>query len=181
METNVQAGAPETPEQFIERRDKAIATWLDRKGALDSIKPQELEARNEVSTILFPTPKKGTNRYHLNGGYSVKLVHGTNYTLGDKDKVIGEGEEAVKVTIASQVMAMLDKLCQHYIDAGKTNEEAQELCRAIVKWKPELDEKTYLAFNTENNVEAVAKGIIDEILTTKPATPQLEFETPKKK
>ena len=172
-------GVPETPEQLIIRRDAEIATWLDRKAALDSIKPQELDARNAVSATLFPTPKKGTQRYYLNGGYAVKLVHGTTYTLGDKNKIAGEGEDAVKVPVAHQVSEMLDKLYKHLIAGGKTEDEARAFCQSMVKWQPELVEKEYLAIDTENNVMATAKAIIDEILTTKPATPQLTFEHPK--
>jgi hypothetical protein len=183
METQVTAGAAveDTPEEKIAKRDAAISKWLDRKNALDSIKPQELEARGEVTTILFPNPHKGTQHYHLNGGYKIKLVHGTNYTLGDKDKIIGEGEDAVKVPIADQVREMLGKVYHHLIATGKTEAEANEFCNTIVKWTPELHEKTYLALDPANNVDAVTKTLIDEILTTKPATPQLTFETPKEK
>ena len=180
MEAVAQAGsAPETPEQFIIRRDTEIKTWLDRKAALDSIKPQEMDARTVVAATLFPNPHKGTQRYHLNGGYAVKLVHGTTYTLGDKDKISGEGEDAVKIPVAHQVSEMLDRLLNHLIAGGKTQEEATAFCQGLVTWRPELNEKAYLASDASNNVMAAAKGIIDEILTTKPASPQLTFELPK--
>lgn len=181
MQANVQAGAVETPEEFIKRRDAEISTWLDRRDALNSIKPQELEARNTVAATLFPNPEKGTNRYHLNGGYSIKLVHSTTYKLGNKDKIEGEGEEARKVPIEEQVQKTLDKLFHHLTTSGKTNDEAIAFCKQLIVWKPELHENTYLALDPTNNVDAVTKGIIDEILTTKPATPQMEFEIPKEK
>lgn len=183
MEKQVEVGAApvETPEQFVARRDREIAAWLDRKAALDSIKPQELEARDTVTATLFPNPKKGTNRYHLNGGYALKLVYGTNYTLGDKDKIVGEGEEARKVPIREQVEAMLAKLHNHLIASGLEATQTLTFLSEIVVWKPELHEKTYLALDPTNNVDAVTKNIIDEILTTKPATPQLTFEVPKDK
>jgi hypothetical protein len=183
VEAQVAAGeaVKETPEEFVIRRDREISEWLGAKRTLESAKPIELDAREKVTTTLFPTPKKGTNRYHLNGGYSIKLVHGTNYTLGDKDKVEGEGEEARKVPVAEQVRDMLFKVYEHLTASGKTADEANAFLGQIVVWKPELHEKTYLTLDTTNNVDAVTKSIIDEILTTKPATPQLTFETPKDK
>lgn len=171
METNATAGAAETEAQFIARRDAEISTWLDRKAALESIKPQELEARDKVAATLFPNPKKGTNRYHLNGGYSVKLVYGTNYTLGDKDKVDVERQE--KVPVADQVNAILQEI-------AKLGNRGPELAATLVKWKPELNEKAYLALDpAADETDAKAKQLIDSILTTKPATPQLSFEIPK--
>lgn len=181
MEAQVAAGeaVKETPEEFVIRRDREISEWLGAKKDLEAIKPVELERRETVTTTLFPAPKKGTNRYHLNGGYAIKLIYGTNYTLGDKDKVVGEGEDAVKVPVADQTREMLGKLYHHLIAAGKSELEANTFCNSLVVWKPELHEKTYLAIDTNDNIMAIAKGIIDEILTTKPATPQLLFEVPK--
>lgn len=183
MEVEAKAGeAPvETPEQFIARRDAAIAKWLSAKETLASVKPMESEAREAVTAILFPNPKKGTNRYHLNGGYAIKLVHGTNYTLGDKDKITGEGEDAVKVPIADQVREVLAKIYHHCIAAGISEVDAVQMHNDLINWKPELNEKAYLALDPENNVQGAIKSMIDEILTTKPASPQLTFETPKEK
>jgi len=168
--------------EFIARRDAAISKWLGAKETLDSAKPIELDARNEVTTILFPEPKKGTQRYALNGGYSIKLVHGTNYTLGDKDKIEGEGEEARKIPIADQVFSKLSQIREFLVSNGhKTADEADAFLNQMVQWKPELHEKTYLALDPTNNVDATVKSMLDEILTTKPATPQLTFEMPKEK
>ncbi len=164
MEIEAQAGAPETPEQFIARRDKAIHDWLQLRAVLESVKPQELEARNNITGIVFPEPKKGTNRFYLNNGYAIKLVHGTNYTLGDRDLVNTETQQ--KVPIAEQVAKVLNEIAEIDGQAAET----------LVKWKPELDEKVYLALEANSPI----KKLIDSILTTKPATPQLTFEEPKK-
>lgn len=175
MEVEATAGvseAPETKEQFIIRRDAEIKTWLDRRDALDSIKPQEMEARNKVSATLFPNPKKGTQRYQLNNGYAIKLVHGTTYTLGDKNKVIDTPEGQIPVSIPEQVQEALHKIAALGV-------EGERLANELVKWKPELSEKVYLNLQLNDGIEAQAKTIIDEILTTKPSSPQLTFEVPK--
>ena len=179
MEVEAKAGVPETPEQFIIRRDAEIKSWLDKVGVLATLKPEEMEARSKVTATLFPSPKKGTQRYQLNGGYAIKLVHGTTYTLGDKNKVIETPEGQVAVTVDAQVREMLTKLYGHLIESGKDAAEANTICNSLVKWKPELSETAYLALDTSNNVQATTKAIIDEILTTKPASPQLTFELPK--
>jgi hypothetical protein len=174
---NKEANAPtgvveETPEQFAARRDAAISNWLDLKGKVDALKPQEVEARSVVSDMLFNAPKKGTNRYHLNAGYAVKLVHGTNYTLGDKNLVNVETQE--KIPVNAQVQAVLGEI-------AKLGNRGPELAEDLVKWKPELNEKAYLALDLNDESEAKAKQMIDSILTSKPATPQLTFEIPKEK
>ena len=179
MEVEVKAGdapAAETQEQFIARRDAEIKTWLDRKAMLDVAKPQEMEARNKVSATLFPNPKKGTQRYQLNGGYAVKLVHGTTYTLGDKAKVIDTPEGQIAIPINQQVNDALARI-------RELGDEGVRLANELVKWKPELSESAYQALTPKDgppsNVQAAVKGIIDEILTTKPKSPTLEFEMPK--
>jgi hypothetical protein len=180
VETEAQVGATEapveTPEQFTARRDAEILKWNKDKELLGSIKEQEAESRAKVVATLFPTPKRGTNRYQLGNGYSVKLVYGTNYTLGDKTKVVDTFDGQVAVPINDQVNEALARI------RGLGN-RGPELAEALVKWKPELAEKAYLALSAEgaDETDKMAKQIIDEILTTKPASPQLEFEVPKEK
>jgi hypothetical protein len=179
MEVEAQAGAPpapETQEAFIARRDSEIKTWLDRRAMLESVKPQEMEARNKVSATLFPNPRKGTQRYQLNGGYAIKLVWGTTYTLGDKTKHIDTPDGQVPIPINQQVNEALTKM-------RALGEEGVRLANELVKWKPELSETAYAALTPKDgppsNIQAQAKTIIDEILTTKPKSPTLEFEMPK--
>lgn len=173
MEQNIEAPTgveTETPAEFAARRDKAIQTWLDAKETLEPAKTAESEARQAVATMLFTNPRKGTNRYHLNAGYAVKLVYGTNYTLGDKDKVDVNLQE--KIPVEKQVREVLEAI-------AKLGNAGPKLAEELVKWKPELNEKAYLALDSEDETEAEAKRLIDTILTSKPATPQLSFEVPK--
>jgi hypothetical protein len=179
VETEAKVGvvpdAPvETPEAFNARRDAEILKWNKDKLLLTSIKEEEATSRATVAATLFPNPKKGTNRYQLGNGYAVKLVYGTTYTLGDKTKVRDTPDGQVPVPINNQVNEALARI------RGLGN-RGHELADELVKWKPELSEKAYLALNAEgaDETDKMAKKIIDEILTTKPASPQLEFETPK--
>lgn len=171
LEIAVEVGtAPiETPEAFVERRDKEIQTWLDAKPVLEQAKSAEAEARATVTKTLFPEPKKGTQRYNLNSGYKVKLVYGLTYTLGDKDKVDDEGK---KVSIESQVRAIEEKIC----DLGA---EAELLCERLIRWKPELSASEYEKLDSDNATQLAIRNLIDGILTVKPASPQLTFEEPK--
>lgn len=169
MEAVAQAGVEETPEEFIVRRDSAIKSWLDNSALLTTLKPQEMASRKAVTDILFPTPIKGTQRYSLNGGYAVKLVHGTTYTLGDKDKADGLGN---KIPVFDQVTVMLERI------SGLGN-RGVEMAANLVKWKPELSESVYQALDPSLDDDKAIKAIVDEYLTTKPASPTLTFETPK--
>lgn len=170
-EVSVEVGAApiETPEEFVARRDAEIQTWLDAKPALEQAKSFEAEARAIVTKTLFPSPKKGTQRYNLNGGYKVKLVYGLTYSLGDKDKVDDEGK---KVSIESQVRAIEEKIC----DLGA---EAELLCERLIRWKPELSASEYEKLDADNPTQLAIRNLIDQILTVKPASPQLTFEEPK--
>jgi len=178
VEVEATAGVPETPEQFIARRDAEISKWVSDKESLTVAKEYEGESRAKVATTLFPTPKKGTNRYALNGGYSIKLVYGLNYTLGDKTKPDPANPGEV-IPVNQQVTDALARIAE-------LGNEGQELANVLVKWKPELNESVYLQLTppegmAPTNIQAEAKAIIDEILTVKPATPQLTFEVPKEK
>lgn len=171
MEIKVQAGVPETPEAFVARRDLEIAEWLADKATLDLAKEQERLKREKVSATLFATPKRGTNRYPLNNGYALKLVHGLTYTLGNKDLADDDGEA---IPIAKQVEALEEKIAA----IGNTG---NLLVKRLIKWTPSLIDSAYRELDKDSEDEMQAKAIIDEILTVKPAAPQLTFEEPKVK
>lgn len=155
---------------FIARRNHEIQCWLNQKESATAAADLERQYRDKVTTTLFPTPKKGTQRYQLSGGYAVKLVHVITYTLGDKD-LVDEGS-GMKVPIRKQVEAVLGKVAE-------LGNEGPLLADRLVKWKPELDVKEYEALDPDNATHVEAKRLIDEILTTKPGAPQLAWEEPK--
>ena len=167
---NAEAGAAETPEQFNARRDAEILSWRGLKQQLDFYKLEENKARLAVTATLFPTPKKGTQRYELGAGYKVKLVHGNNYKLGNKDLV--DPVEGEAIPINKQVEALEDAI-------REVGNEGSFLADRLIKWKPELSESEYLALDPENETHMKVKALIDANLTITPATPQLTLEEPK--
>jgi hypothetical protein len=162
----------ETEAQFIARRDAIINDWLANKQRLDSAKQAESETRLGVTSACFPNPKKGTQRYELNGGYKLKLVYGFNYKLGDKDMVDPATNE--KISIAKQVEDLQDAI-------SELGNEGPLLSERLIKWEPKLVEAEYLKLNSELPIEAKIKEMVDSLLTITPASPQLSFEEPKTK
>lgn len=163
----------ETPEQFISRRDTEIMAWLEAKAALDASKTAENERRLQVTKTLFPTPKKGTQRYPLNGGHSVKLVFGWNYTLGDKEAT---DEAGLKIPVQTQINQLEKEICE-------LGPEGALLVERLIRWKPELVPAEYerLNLSTASEVEVQTKALVDEYLKVSEASPQLVFEVPKPK
>lgn len=161
----------ESEEAFVRRRDAEIQIWTEMKSQLASVKESEGEARLKLTSTCFPTPIKGTQRYPLNGGYKLKLVHGWNYTLGDKTKSDGQG---LPVTIYDQVVEL-------EMAIRNLGPEGNLLADRLINWKPELKVAEYeaLARDTASEVEVQAKELIDALLTVTPASPQLSLEEPK--
>ena len=170
-EVSVEAAPTETPEAFVARRDSEIQSWLDAKTVSTTAVEAEKEARGKLTATLFPTPKKGTQRYNLNGGYAIKLVYGVRYELGDKDKADAEGN---KISIESQVRAVEETI-------ANLGAEAELLLERLIKWKPELSGSEYEKLDTTNEVQAAIKRELDKLITVKPNSPQLTFEEPKAK
>lgn len=170
-EVQAVAGAAETPEAFTARRDAEILGWREDKQQLDFWKEREAASRITVSATLFPTPRKGTQRYELGAGYKVKLIHGLNYTLGDKDMVdpLRPGET---IPVNRQVEDLQEAIAQ-------VGNEGAFLADRIIKWRPELSATEYEALDPENPNHMRIKELIDAILTIKPASPQLTLEEPK--
>lgn len=169
-EAAVEAAPAETPEAFAARRDGIIQTWRAAIEPKKQWENYEKECRANVVGICFPRPVKGTQRYELGGGYKLKLVHGVTYTLGNKDMVDPILNE--KVSIESQVRGVLEQI-------AALGNEGPMLADRLVKWKPELNATEYEKLSDEFDVEAKAKALIDTILTSKPASPQLTLEEPK--
>lgn len=161
----------ETEAEFLARRDNQITDWLSAKAALEVVKSDEMEARKTVTATLFPTPKKGTQRYPLNNGYAIKLVYTLRPSLGDKDKTDEDGN---KISVREQVQEVEDKI----IALGQIG---ALLAERLIKWTPELSLSEFDKLNRADPVEAEIANLIEEILTITPGSPQLTFEEPKGK
>jgi len=165
-------GQPETeePEAFRLRRNAEIQRWLDAKETLGNSKQHESDWRSKVSSTLFPTPKKGTQRYDVGGGYSVKLIYNLSYTLGDKDKI--DPSSGAKVPVREQIEELEAKVAE----MGEAHRIAFE---NVVSWKPEVSGSAYEKLNMNDEIQKAVKLAIDEHLTIKPGSPQLTWEEPK--
>ena len=162
----------ETPEAFEARRNAEIQHWMASKETFENAKNNEMDYRQKVTATCFPNPTKGTQRYELGRGYKLKLVYGWNYTLGDKDLIDPATNQ--KIPIATQVSALEDEI-------AALGNEGPYLAERLIRWKPELVAAEYEKLNMEYPIEKAVKELIDDILTVKPASPQLVFEEPKAK
>lgn len=167
-------GQPDTeePETWRLRRNAEIEHWLAAKPVLENAKTNEMDLRTKVLATLFPSPKKGTQRYELGGGFQVKLVYGLTYTLGNKEAVDAEEKP---IAIERQVRDLEDKVIAEHGDAG------EQILKRLIKWKPELSGAEYEKLDEDVPLELAVRNAIAEILTVKPASPQLTFEEPKAK
>lgn len=170
-EVKVEAASEETEEAFRARRDAAILGWREDKQQATFWKQRETASRATVSSILFPNPVKGTQRYDLGAGYKVKLVFGFNYTLGIKD-MPNPLEPGETISIEKQAEDLQEAIRQ-------VGNEGPFLADRLIKWKPELSATEYEALDPDNPNHMKIKALIDAIMTKKPASPQLELEEPK--
>lgn len=167
-------GQPQTakPPQMTEaQRNQLIKDWLAAKASFEAARTREMELRQQVTNVLFPTPKKGTQRFSLGEGYNVKLVYKLNPKLGDAEKLNTAGE---KIPVNDQVEAAL-------IEIEKVGNEGVFLADRLIKTKYELSMSEYQALDESNPSHKKIKAEIDKILTLTPAAPSLEFEEPKPK
>lgn len=149
-------------------RDREIKAWLDAKAVFENAKTYEMTLRKKVTALVFPEPKKGTQRCPLSGGYALKLVQ--NYVPNLGVEVYDDNNE--KISVATQVENVLAEI-------DNLGEVAEIIANRLVKWKPELSMTEYKQLDLEDPVQAKIKELIDEILTLAPASPQLELEAPK--
>lgn len=149
----------------IEARDAIIKDWLAKKAASVAAVEAERDARQAVTQMLFPNPVKGTQRYPLGNGYNVKLAYGTNYTLFEPIKAADRYDPTLALVESIEALG----------------NEGPAIANRLFKFKIELSPSEYEALDTDFPIQAEIKKLIDAKLTTKPASPQLDFEEPKTK
>lgn len=134
-------------------RDAAIMQWRIAKEALEAAKETEMEKRKAV-VACFDLTKEGVNTIDLGKGYALKVTQPYNYTLKDTEKL--------------SVDDALDKI-------EKAGNEGKFIVDRLVKFEPKLSVGEYRKLSPQY------RGIIDEVLTVKPGSPQVELVEPKVK
>lgn len=150
------------PEQLKQaKRDELLMAWQAASAALENAKVAETQARQAVTTLLFPQGvPEGTNNIDLGNGYTLKIVGKVNYTLS---------ESAKPKNPAMQPWATRTALNQ----LEKTGNEGKFIAERLVKWSPELSLTEYRALAPQY------KAIIDKALTTSDGMPSVSIEAPK--
>ncbi len=141
-----------TGTQAFSERDSLLLKWQNAQKELEKVKAVELELRNEVVAMCFPSHKdEGTENVELGNGYKLKAVFKQNYTL-DKEKI-------------DDALTAIESM----------GPEGQFISERLVKFEPKLQVREY------KELDSRFKVIVDEALTIKPGTPSLEIVEPKTK
>lgn len=162
---NIQAKTTEAA-TWAAKRDTLIENWMAAQATLKAAKETEMDLRNQVSEMLFPTKVKGTQRYELGAGYFVKLVHKLNYKLGDTELKDKEGN---KIKVQQQVENVMEAI-------EKCGNEGAFLVDRLIKTEYKLAEGEYTKLDDGSPI----KKLINSILVTSDSAPSLEMEEPKK-
>ena len=136
-----------------QERDTLIQNWLDAQSASKAAVELERDLRKAVMASFYPDeqPEKGTFNQELGNGY--KLKFGFKQTL------------TLNAALVNDVLSEIER----------SSEDGKFIAERLVKFKPELSLTEY------NNLSDTHRHIIDRIVTTKPASPTIEFVEPKVK
>ena len=138
-------------------RDAKILAWEAAVKALAAAKDAEAALRKEVLAEAFAFDpealREGTENFELGNGYKLKAVFKISRNLNNENEAVDK---------------LLSKI-------EKTGPEGAFIAERLVKWKPELSVTEY------KNLPDKFRKIIDEVVTSKEATPALELVAPKSK
>ena len=136
-------------------RDAKILAWEQAVKALAAAKDAEAALRKEVLAEAFAFDpealREGTENFELGNGYKLKAVFKISRNLNNENEAV------------DKVLSKIEK-------AGA---EGQFIAERLVKWKPELSVSEY------KKLPEKFKKMIDEVVTSKEATPSLELVAPK--
>ena len=136
-------------------RDAKILAWEQALKALAAAKDAEAALRKEVLAEAFAFDpealREGTENFELGNGYKLKAVFKISRNLNNENEAV------------DKVLSKIEK-------AGA---EGQFIAERLVKWKPELSVSEY------KKLPEKFKKMIDEVVTSKEATPSLELVAPK--
>ena len=138
-------------------RDAKILAWEESVKALAAAKEAEAALRREALAETFQFDpealREGTENLELGNGYKLKAVFKISRNLNNENDAV------------DKVLSKIEK-------AGA---EGQFIAERLVKWKPELSVSEY------KKLPEKFKKMIDEVVTSKEATPSLELVAPKSK
>ncbi len=138
-------------------RDAKILQWQESVKALAAAKDAEAALRREVLTDCFgfdpDALREGTENVELGNGYKLKAVFKISRNLNNENDAV------------DKVLSKIEK----------TGPEGQFVAERLVKWKPELSVSEY------KKLPEKFRKMIDEVVTSKEATPSVELVEPKSK
>ena len=136
-------------------RDAKILAWEAAVKALAAAKDAEAALRKEVLAEAFAFDpealREGTENFELGNGYKLKAVFKISRNLNNENEAV------------DKVLSKIEK----------TGPEGAFIAERLVKWKPELSVSEY------KKLPEKFKKMIDEVVTSKEATPSLELVAPK--
>lgn len=175
MSWPTQAASPQSvPVVNPAERDTLILSWRRSAEELKATKDREMEQRKALSTMLFPNPSAGTQRFDLGSGYAVKLVHKVAYNLVSIDADDRKAQDGTDLPFIEQMYALADEI------EGEGN-EGKFLVDRLLKWACELSVSEYKKLDANNPTHMRIKAAIDRHLMLVPGSPTLELEEPKAK
>lgn len=138
-------------------RDAKILAWEQAVKALAAAKDAEAALRKEVLAEAFAFDpealREGTENFELGNGYKLKAFFKISRNLNNENEAV------------DKVLSKIEK----------TGPEGAFVAERLVKWKPELSVSEY------KKLPEKFKKMIDEVVTSKEATPSLELVAPKSK
>ena len=138
-------------------RDAKILAWEESVKALAAAKEAEAALRREALAEAFQFDpealREGTENFELGNGYKLKAVFKISRNLNNENEAV------------DKVLSKIEK----------TGPEGVFIAERLVKWKPELSVTEY------KKLPEKFKKMIDEVVTSKEATPSLELVAPKSK
>lgn len=138
-------------------RDAKILAWEESVKTLAAAKEAEAALRREVLAETFQFDpealREGTENFELGNGYKLKAVFKISRNLNNENDAVDKALSKIE----------------------KAGAEGQFIAERLVKWKPELSVSEY------KKLPEKFKKMIDEVVTSKEATPSLELVAPKSK
>jgi hypothetical protein len=146
---------------------KTLYIWFEKKEQLAKLQAEERLLRDRVVRHYFPSPKEGTNKVDLGGGYELKMTHGFDRKI---DKALLNTLKTLKVKdYAGQLQAMgfdptkYDQEITVFQALGISEDK-------LVRYKPELETKEYRTLTAEQT------AIFNQCMEIKPSSPQVKIE-----